>query len=134
MSSSEKTEKSQTKTTETGQTKTDESQASGADDEKRSPEEIQADIDSTREELGETVTAVAEKADVKKQAKAKLDDAKQSLGAKKDSFAEKASEASPDSASAGVERAQQLAKENPVPLGLAGAFVAGFLAAKLFSR
>jgi Protein of unknown function (DUF3618) len=37
-----------------------------------SSDQIRSDIDQTREELGETVAAVADKADVKKQAKAKV--------------------------------------------------------------
>jgi uncharacterized protein (TIGR03382 family) len=34
----------------------------------RSPEEIEAEIEASREELGETVSALAEKTDVKRQA------------------------------------------------------------------
>lgn len=45
------------------------SPASGSDKDARTPEEIRSDIDQTREELGETVAAVADKADLKKQAK-----------------------------------------------------------------
>jgi DNA-binding XRE family transcriptional regulator len=43
----------------------------------KGPEEIRQEIEETREELGDTVAAVAEKTDVKKQAKAKLELAKQ---------------------------------------------------------
>lgn len=43
------------------------STATGAD-ESREREEIREDIEQTREELGETVAAVAEKTDVKQQA------------------------------------------------------------------
>lgn len=46
------------------------SPAGGSDKDARTPEEIRSDIDQTREELGETVAAVAGKADLKKQAKA----------------------------------------------------------------
>ena len=45
--------------------------------EERSPEQIRADIDATREELGDTVEALAEKTDVKAQAKAKVEDVKE---------------------------------------------------------
>jgi hypothetical protein len=38
--------------------------------EERSPEQIRADIDRTREELGDTVEALAEKTDVKARAQA----------------------------------------------------------------
>jgi Protein of unknown function (DUF3618) len=41
----------------------------GEPGEQRSPEEIRRDIDQTREDLGDTVAAVAQKADVKAQAK-----------------------------------------------------------------
>lgn len=39
--------------------------------EERSPEQIRAEIDKTRAELGDTVEALAEKTDVKARAKAK---------------------------------------------------------------
>ena len=47
--------------------------------EQRTPEQIEADIERTRREMGDTVAAVAEKADVKGQAKAKVEDAKARL-------------------------------------------------------
>ena len=47
--------------------------------EQRTPEQIEADIERTRRDMGDTVAAVAEKADVKGQAKAKVDDAKARL-------------------------------------------------------
>ena len=40
------------------------------------PERIEAEIEETREDLGDTVAALADKADVKKQAKIKADEAK----------------------------------------------------------
>jgi hypothetical protein len=53
----------------------------------RSPGEIQADIEATREELGDTVEALTEKADVKKQAKRKVDEAKAKVAANQDGMA-----------------------------------------------
>jgi hypothetical protein len=47
-----------------------------AETEERSPEQIQAEIEETREELAGTVEAVAEKADVKAQAKQKVEETK----------------------------------------------------------
>lgn len=79
------------------------STATGAD-ESREPEEIREDIEQTREELGGTVAAMAEKTDVKKQAGAK------------------------------VEELKGKAQENPMPMALAGTFVAGFLLGRLVSR
>jgi ElaB/YqjD/DUF883 family membrane-anchored ribosome-binding protein len=111
----------------------------------RSPEEIREDIDQTRDELGDTAAAVAEKADVKKQAKAKVggvkqtasekaDEIKQNAAAKKDEVADKAQQAAPDSAGDAAQQVQQFARENPVPVAAAGAFVAGFLIGRLRSR
>lgn len=94
-----------------------------SDKEARSPEQIRDDIDQTREELGETVAAVADKADVKKQAKAKVHE----LG-------DKAKQAAPDSAGEGVEQAQQFAQANPVPLAIGGAFLAGLVLGRILSR
>jgi MYXO-CTERM domain-containing protein len=45
----------------------------------RTPAEIEAEIERTREELGDTVAALAEKTDVKKQASEKAEQAKQSV-------------------------------------------------------
>lgn len=45
--------------------------------EERTPEQIRADIDKTRKELGDTVESLAEKTDVKAQAKAKVEDVKE---------------------------------------------------------
>ena len=44
--------------------------------EQRTPEEIRADIEHTREELGETAAALAEKADVKARAHDKVEETK----------------------------------------------------------
>ena len=43
------------------------------------PEQIQSEIEQTREELGDTVEALAQKTDVKTQVKQKLDDTKASV-------------------------------------------------------
>jgi hypothetical protein len=83
----------------------------------RDPEQIEEEIEETREQLGDTVAAATEKADVKKQAKAK-----------KDAFVAKAKEVTPESAGASAEQARRFAQQNPVPIGLGGAFAAGLLA------
>lgn len=110
-------------------------------EEQRSPQEIREDIEETREQLGDTAAAVAQKTDVKQQAKAKAsgvkekasttaDSIKQTATAKRDEVAEKA----PDSAGAAVERAQRFVRENPVVAAIGGAFIAGFAFGKLRSR
>ena len=70
----------------------------------REPEEIQRDIESTRADLGDTVQALAEKADVKAQAQRKLADVKGAVAA------------------------------NPVPLAVAGAAVAGLILIRIVRR
>jgi ElaB/YqjD/DUF883 family membrane-anchored ribosome-binding protein len=124
--------------------------------ENRSPEEIQADIETTREELGETVGAIAEKADVKKQVKRKAADTKAKATAKKDEIqgkatakaqeaSAKAKEATPDSAQAGAQQAgeaaqragQQVlaaAQENPVAAAAGIAFAGGLLVGWFLGR
>ena len=81
----------------------------------KDPEEIQAEIDETREELGDTAEALAGKADIKGQAKAKVDETKQNAQQKAEELASKA-------------------QENPVPAAIAGAFVAGVLVGRILSR
>jgi ElaB/YqjD/DUF883 family membrane-anchored ribosome-binding protein len=114
------------------------SQGSGDTGEARKPEQIEEEIEQTREELGDTVAAVTEKADVKKQAKAKVSDAKKRATAKKEAAKEKATatkeratakakEATPESAHAGMQRAQELARENPLPVIVGIAVVGGFV-------
>ena len=51
--------------------------------EQRSPEEIRADIEETREELGDTVEQLAAKTDVKAHAQAKAEEIKQSAADKR---------------------------------------------------
>ena len=103
-------------------------------DRQRSPEEIRADIERTREQLGDTAAAVAAKADVKAQAKAKAEETKQRMADKKDEVMGKAKEASPDSAGQFAGQAATTAKDNPLPLAAGAAFVAGFLIGRLTRR
>jgi ElaB/YqjD/DUF883 family membrane-anchored ribosome-binding protein len=132
------------------------SRSAGTSEETRSPEQIQAEIETTREEMGDTVAAIAEKTDVKKQAKRKVAETKARAAATKDEFKDKASakaeelsgearEAAPESAQEGAQRATeaaqqagrqatQAAQENPVAAAAAGAFAAGLLIGWIFGR
>jgi ElaB/YqjD/DUF883 family membrane-anchored ribosome-binding protein len=98
------------------------------------PEEIRNDIEQTRDELGETAAALAEKTDVKQQAQAKVEELKGQATAKARELGDKAKEVAPDSAEEGMHQAQRIAQENPVPMALAGTFLAGFMLGRLFSR
>jgi ElaB/YqjD/DUF883 family membrane-anchored ribosome-binding protein len=96
-------------------------------EQQRSPEEIQEDIEETREELGDTAAALAQKADVKGQAKAKVEDAKQKASAK-------AQEVTPDSAGTALEGAQRFVRENPAVVGIGAALAVGFLLGRRRAR
>jgi predicted phage tail protein len=116
------------------------SRASGEEltDGKRTPEQVREEIEQTRQELGDTAAALAEKADVKAQARRAADNAKQTLAAEaqsiKDSVAGKATQtsdsiasATPDSAGEGAQRAKTIVRENrPAVIALA-ALAGGYL-------
>ena len=93
----------------------------------RTPEQIEADIDKTREELGDTVEALAAKTDVKARAKEKVTETKETLSEKVSGIGDSARDAAPDSASAGAQQAAALVKENPEYTALGGAFLAGVI-------
>jgi ElaB/YqjD/DUF883 family membrane-anchored ribosome-binding protein len=92
------------------------------------PEEIRREIEATREELGDTVAALATKADVKAQAKQKIETTKAAVTGKKDQLIGKAKDASPQSASTAAVSVSEKARQNPVPVAAAGAFAFGLLA------
>jgi len=80
--------------------------------EERSPEQIRADIDKTRAELGDTVEALAEKTDVKARAKAKAEEVKARVQA-----------AAPES----PREAEALVRSNPKPFAIAAVVLLLFL-------
>ena len=102
--------------------------------EAKDPEQLREEIEETRRELGDTVEALAAKADVKARMKDKVEATKESAAQKKDDLLGKARATSPDSVSAGASQATQKAKENPVPVAAIGAFVGGFLIGRLTKR
>ncbi len=80
-------------------------------DQQRSPEELLRDIEQTREELGDTVQALAEKTDVKARTQASVAEAKQS-----------------------VQAIASTVQARPVPFAAAGAFGAGLAVGWLIGR
>jgi ElaB/YqjD/DUF883 family membrane-anchored ribosome-binding protein len=123
-------------------TKSTKSEPADAVGEERSPEQIEADIEATREEVGKTAAEHANKADTKQQAKRKPTETKARAEAKAHELKEKASaqkeaatarviDATPDSVRDGAQRAAaqatQLARENPLPTAALGAFVGGVI-------
>ena len=98
------------------------------------PEAIRQEIEATREELGDTVATLAEKTDVKAHVKRRIKNTKASVTGKKDELLGKAKQTSPDAAVSAAGEVAIKARENPVPLAVAGAFIAGFLAGRTSSR
>jgi hypothetical protein len=100
----------------------------------REPEEIQQDIEATREQMGDTVQALAAKTDVKARAKEKVADVKESVSARADDALHRVKETAPDSAVSAAAELPEKARQNPVPVAAVGAFVAGFLAGRISRR
>jgi ElaB/YqjD/DUF883 family membrane-anchored ribosome-binding protein len=98
------------------------------------PEQIQRDIEATREELGDTVEALARKTDVKARASAKLRETKASVAGAGSELIGKAQQASPDSAVQAASQASGAVKRNPLPLAVAGALALGFVAGRISRR
>jgi hypothetical protein len=117
------------------------SKASAAGSEEKSPDQIREEIEDTREELGDTVAAVASKTDVKKQAQAKVEDVKAQASAKADETKAKVKElgakakgAAPESPAEGVQQARALTEQNPKPFAIAGAVIAVLILWRLLRR
>ena len=93
------------------------------------PGRIRQQIDETRSQMGETVDALAYKADVKERAKdsfsEKKDRAMESIASTKDRLVSTAPD--PDEMKKGARKAGSIAQENPIGLAVGGVAV-GFLA------
>jgi predicted RNA-binding protein Jag len=89
----------------------------------RTPEQIQADIERTREEVGDTVEALAHKTDVKAQVHERVEEVKANVKAK-----------TPASAQQGAGTVVAKVKANPMPLVAGGALLAAFLIGRRSGR
>ncbi|HET9093367.1 MAG TPA: DUF3618 domain-containing protein [Acidimicrobiales bacterium] len=102
-------------------------------------EEARAQIDLTREQLGETVQALAEKADVKAQLRRKVDETRARVAEKASSLQSSIAEGSPkgtDPTATWKQTVDKLAaatRSNP-PAALAGALCVGLLLGRLTKR
>lgn len=125
------------------------------DDTQKSPEQLRAEIEETRGDLGDTVEALAAKTDVKTRARERADELKLSALRKRDELLAKVKGSSPteeggpaaadpavppiDGASSGslaptAAQLKTLVRENPVPMAALAAFVGGIAFARLLSR
>ena len=101
---------------------------------KRGPQEIREDIEHTREELGETVEALAAKTDIKGQAKAKVEATKEAARAKVETVKERVGGETgpqPIQPARGKRDAARLLRRHPELFGLLAAFTAGVLISSL---
>jgi ElaB/YqjD/DUF883 family membrane-anchored ribosome-binding protein len=103
-------------------------------------ERIQGDIEQTREELAESVEALAAKADVKAQAKKRIDVRKDAMREQGRRAQEKisgvrsqVSGATPEDAKAAAHKATTAAQERPLPV-IGIAFAAGLALGRLTKR
>jgi hypothetical protein len=109
-------------------------------DDQKSAQELRAEIEDVREDLGDTAAALAAKTDVKARAREKAQQLKQSAVGKKDDLLSKAgrsrsaSGASEPSGPGALTQARTKARENPVLVAAAAALVGGFALGRLTRR
>ena len=96
--------------------------------------QMRAEIEGTREDLGETVAALAEKTDVKGRAKDKLGGVRESVAAKRTEVTERARESTPDGAGSALTTLQAQAERNPLVTAAVAALIGGFLVGRLTKR
>jgi hypothetical protein len=98
------------------------------------PQQIQREIEQTRAQLGETVEALAAKTDPKARAREKAEDVKASVREKKEQVFDRAKQASPAGTSEAAAQVARTARQNPLPIGAARLFIAGFLMGRVSKR
>jgi uncharacterized protein YjbJ (UPF0337 family) len=96
------------------------------------PSQIREEIEETRAEMGDTVDALAYKADVKTRVKESISDKRDRLIEQVQGTKDKVGEATPDGhqVKEGAQQAVGVAQENPLGLAIGG-IAAGFLAGML---
>ena len=93
----------------------------------RTPDEIRADIEQTRAEVGDTVEALAAKTDVKARAQERVEEVKENVR-------EKARDATPDPVQRGGQQFVDTARANPAPFVAAGLVVLAVILWRRSSR
>lgn len=96
------------------------------------PGQIREEIEQTRSEMGDTVDALAHKADVKSRVKESISDKKDRLREQMSGASSRIGDATPEAGQMkeGAKQAVGVAEENPIGLALGGV-AAGFLAGML---
>jgi len=112
----------------------DEGNAAEAGRPPEDPAELRADIEQTRQDLGDTVAALAEKTDVKTRAKEKVAEVRHTVSEKRTEMMDRAKESSPEGASSAAVQVREKAQANPVPTAAIAALAGGFLLGRLTKR
>ena len=99
-----------------------------------SADEVRAAIAEDREQLAETVQALAQKADVKARVKEKTSENAEQLKQKASEVVDKVRHITPDQAQAAMSSAADHVQERPFPYAVATAFVVGLLIGRLTGR
>jgi Protein of unknown function (DUF3618) len=102
--------------------------------EPRSPEQIRADIEQTREQVGDTVEALAAKTDVKARARDRMEELKGEVRARAGQVKTQAQGATPASAQEGGQKVVEVVRGNPAPFVLGGAVLVAFLLGRRSGR
>lgn len=102
--------------------------------EQKTPEQLRAEIELTRRQLGDTVEALASRTDVKARAKERFAALRSGATQRKDKLVAQTREATPDSAEAKGQQLTTTVKSNPLPFAAAGALAAGLLIGVLVGR
>jgi hypothetical protein len=95
--------------------------------ETRTPEQIEADIRRTREEVGDTVEQLAAKTDVKARAQERVEEIKGNARGMADDLKQKVSGSTPEGAQQGGKQVVTTVRSNPAPFAFAGAVLLGYL-------
>jgi len=98
------------------------------------PEQLREEIERTRQDLGDTVAALAEKTDVKTRAKDKVAEVKQTVNERRTELVSRARENSPDGANSAAAQVRAKAEEKPIHTAAIAAFVGGFLLGRITGR
>jgi len=112
-----------------------------AQEERRTPPQppadaaqLRAEIERTRQNVGDIVAALAEKTDVRARAKDKVSGVRHNVNEKRAALVGKAREASPDAARSAAVRVRAKAEDKPAPAAAVAAFVGGILIGRLIKR
>ena len=112
-------------------------ESGGAPQSQQPPEDpavLREDIERTRQDLGDTVAALAEKTDVKARARDKVAEVRQNVNQRRTELVGRARESSPDGASSAADQVRAKAQENPLHTAAIAAFVGGFLLGRITAR